>query len=299
MKNKKVLSWILLVLIALIWGSSFILIKKGLVVYGPGEVGALRILAACLFLVPISIPKIRKLKFQEMKLLFIIGLVGSFVPAFLFAIAQTQLDSGITGALNGLTPVFVLIMGALFFGQKISKAAAIGVVIAFAGTLTLIVAGSGTGGISSLNYYALFVVLATICYGINVNVIKYYLKGLSALVITSVSLLFMGPLAGLYLLYGTDFVNKIATVEGGLKAAGYISLLGVMGTAIALVLFNYLVKITSPIFASSVTYLIPIVALSWGVWDGETLVMGQVSGIALVLFGVYITNKKKAKTNLS
>lgn len=294
MKNKKALSWILLVLIALIWGSSFILIKKGLAVYGPGEVGALRILSACLFLVPLSIPKIRKLKFQEMKLLFIIGLVGSFIPAFLFAVAQTQLDSGITGALNGLTPVFVLIMGGLFFKQKITRAAAIGVIIAFAGTITLIIAGSDTG-ISSVNYFALFVVLATICYGINVNVIKYYLKDISALVITSVSLLFMGPLAGLYLLYGTDFVDKIATVEGGLQAAGYISLLGVMGTAIALILFNYLVKITNPIFASFVTYLIPIVALSWGVWDGENLVVGQIGGIALVFLGVYITNKKKTK----
>lgn len=298
MKNKKALSWILLVLIALIWGSSFILIKKGLNVYGPGEVGALRILSACLFLVPISIPKIRKLKFQEMKLLFIIGLVGSFIPAFLFAVAQTQLDSGITGALNGLTPVFVLIMGGLFFKQKITKAAAIGVIIAFTGTIILIIAGSDTG-ISSVNYFALFVVLATICYGVNVNVIKYYLKDISAIVITSVSLLFMGPLAGIYLLYGTDFVNKIATVEGGLQAAGYISLLGVMGTAIALILFNYLVKITNPIFASFVTYLIPIVALSWGVWDGENLVAGQIGGIALVFLGVYITNKKKAKTSLS
>jgi drug/metabolite transporter (DMT)-like permease len=298
MKNKKALPWILLVLIGLIWGSSFILIKKGLVIYSPGEVGALRILAASLFLVPLSIPKIRKLKFKQLKLLFIIGLVGSFIPAFLFAIAQTQLDSGITGAINGLTPVFVLVMGALFFGQKISKGAAIGVFIAFAGTITLIIAGSGTG-ISSLNYYALFVVLATICYGVNVNVIKYYLKDISALVITSVSLLFMGPLAGLYLLYGTDFINKLATGKEGFEAAGYIVLLGVMGTAIALFLFNQLVKITSPLFASSVTYLIPIVALSWGVWDGEILVLGQIGGIALVLLGVYITNKKKVKTNLT
>ena len=298
MKNYKALPWILLILIGLIWGSSFILIKKGLVIYSPGEVGALRILAASLFLVPLSIPKIRKLNFKQLKLLFIIGLVGSFIPAFLFAIAQTQLDSGITGAINGLTPVFVLVMGAMFFGQKISKGAAVGVFIAFAGTITLIVAGSGTG-ISTLNYYALFVVLATICYGVNVNVIKYYLKDISALVITSVSLLFMGPLAGLYILYGTNFIDKLANGKAGFEAAGYIALLGVMGTAIALFLFNHLVKITNPIFASSVTYLIPIIALSWGVWDGETLVMGQIGGIALVLLGVYITNKKKAKTNLA
>jgi len=283
--------------LALIWGSSFILIKKGLVVYSPGEVGALRILTACFFLVPVSIPKVRKLKFKDLRLLFIIGLVGSFAPAFLFAIAQTKIDSGITGVLNGLTPVFVLIVGALFFSKKITKAAAYGVILAFSGTVVLLLTGSG-GSLSSLNYYALFVVAATICYGVNVNVIKYFLKDINAMTITSVSLLFMGPLAGIYLLYGTDFVDKIATVQGGFEAAGYIVLLGVMGTAIALVLFNYLVKITSPLYASFVTFLIPIVALTWGVFDGEIVLAGQIAGIAAIFLGVFVNNRGKKSSSV-
>ena len=295
MSNKKLLAWILLLALALIWGSSFILIKKGLIVYSPGEVGALRILAACLFLVPVSIPKLRKLPIKRMKMLFIIGLVGSFIPAFLFAMAQTRLDSGITGVLNGLTPVFVLIVGAIFFAQKITRAAGIGVVLAFIGTALLMLGGNG-GGLSGLNYFGLFVVLATICYGLNVNFIKFYLKDINALVITSVSLLFMGPLAGIYLLTATDFSNKLASVEGGFAAAGYIVLLGVMGTAIALVLFNYLVKLTTPLFASFVTYLIPIVALGWGISDGETLEVGQIAGIGAVLLGVFISNRKKSSS---
>ncbi|KYG83275.1 DMT family transporter [Roseivirga echinicomitans] len=293
MKNTNVLAWTLLILLALIWGSSFILIKRGLSVFNAGEVGALRILAACLFLIPISIPKVGKLSFKHLKLLFIIGLVGSFIPAFLFAIGQTQLPSGVTGVLNALTPIFVLIMGVLFFKQEITKRKTFGLITAFVGTVVLLAAGS-VGGLRGINFYALFIVLATICYGINLNVIKYYLADLKPLVITSVSLLFMGPLAGIYLLTFTDFSVTLATEEGALEAFGYISLLGVMGTAIALILFNKLVQITNPLFTSTVTYLIPIVALVWGFWDGEDLGLGQVIGMLAIFVGVYITNKKKA-----
>ncbi|WP_323755219.1 DMT family transporter [Roseivirga sp.] len=293
MKNTNVLAWTLLILLALIWGSSFILIKRGLAVFNAGEVGALRILAACLFLIPVSIPKVGKLSFKHLKLLFIIGLVGSFIPAFLFAIGQTRLPSGVTGVLNALTPIFVLIMGVIFFKQEITKRKTFGLITAFVGTVVLLAAGS-VGGLRGINFYALFIVLATICYGVNLNVIKYYLADLKPLVITSVSLLFMGPLAGIYLLTFTDFSVTLATKEGALEAFGYISLLGVMGTAIALILFNKLVQITNPLFTSTVTYLIPIVALIWGFWDGEDLGLGQVIGMLAIFVGVYITNKKKS-----
>jgi len=245
-----------------------------------------------MFLIPISIPKVRKLSFKHLKLLFIIGLVGSFIPAFLFAIGQTQLPSGVTGVLNALTPIFVLIMGVLFFKQEITKRKTFGLIIAFVGTAILLAAGSD-GGLRGINFYALFIVLATICYGINLNVIKYYLADLKPLVITSVSLLFMGPLAGIYLLTFTDFSVTLATKEGAPEAFGYVSLLGVMGTAIALILFNKLVQITNPLFTSTVTYLIPIVALIWGFWDNEALGLGQVIGMLAIFAGVYVTNKKK------
>ena len=295
MKNTNVLAWTLLILLALIWGSSFILIKRGLAVFSAGEVGAIRILSACVFLIPISIPKIGKLAFRHLRLLFIIGLVGSFIPAFLFAIGQTQLPSGITGVLNALTPVFVLIMGVLFFKQEITKRKSFGLVIAFAGTITLLAAGSA-GGLRGINFYALFIVLATICYGVNLNVIKYYLADLKPLVITSVSLLFMGPLAGIYLLTFTDFSETLATQEGAIAAFGYITLLGVVGTAIALIIFNKLVQITNPLFTSTVTYLIPIVALIWGFFDDENIVFGQIIGMLAIFVGVYVTNKKKKAT---
>jgi drug/metabolite transporter (DMT)-like permease len=294
MKNTNVLAWGILVILSLVWGTSFILIKRGLEVYDAGEVGAIRILAACLFLVPVSIPRVRKLTSEQVKLLFLIGMVGTFGPAFFFAIGQTRLDSGITGVLNGLTPIFTLVIGALFFKQKFNKANYLGIVLAFIGTVILLTAGSG-GQFSEFNFYAFFVVLATACYGTNLNVIKYYLADLSPLVITSVSILLVGPLAGLYLVFGTDFSVTLATQPGAVKALGYVSLLGIMSTSLALILFNKLVQLTTPIFSSTVTYLIPIVALTWGVLDGEVVLIGHIIGVLAILLGVFINNRRKAK----
>lgn len=292
MKSNNAIAWSILIILALVWGSSFILIKRGLTIFDAGEVGAIRILAACLFLVPLSVPKLRKLSKRHIQLLFLIGLVGSFIPAFLFALGQTRLDSGITGVLNALTPIFTLLIGGVFFQQKFSKANYIGIVLAFVGTAILLAAGSD-GKLGTINFYAFFVVLATICYGTNLNVIKNYLADLNPVVITSVSILLVGPFAGIYLLTATDFEQKLATVDGAFEALGYISLLGILGTSLALILFNKLVQITTPIFSSTVTYLIPIVALAWGIWDGEQLVTGQLIGIATILAGVFITNRKK------
>ena len=177
LRQEGALPWILLSVLSLIWGSSFILIKKGLVVFSAGEVGAIRILTASLFLLPLAIPKLKGLKARQWRLLFLTGLLGNFFPAFLFAIAETQLDSALTGVLNALTPLFVIIVGALFFTQKVSLKAGVGIVVGFAGTAFLVFSGS-SGGISDVNYYAFYVVLATLCYGINLNLIKYYFTAL-------------------------------------------------------------------------------------------------------------------------
>ena len=238
MTNTKALSWIILIVLALIWGTSFILIKRGLEVFSAGEVGAMRIVAAALFLLPIAIPKLLKLSKKHAKLLFGIGLLGTFFPAFLFAIGQTRIDSGITGVLNGLTPIFVLIVGASFFKQKFEKAKYLGVVLAFVGTAILLT--SGSGGIGDLNYFVVFIVIATACYGTNLNLIKYYLSDLTAVVITAVSVALVGPIAATYLFLGTPFLENLNTKPGAWEALGYVSLLGVMSTSLALILFNKL-----------------------------------------------------------
>jgi len=288
------ISWLLLVLLALIWGSSFILIKRGLEVFSPGEVGAYRIVSAAIVLLPLSLTRVKNLSSKQVKNLIVAGLVGSFFPAFLFAKAQTQLSSSLTGVLNVLTPLFVVLVGAFFFNAKITKRNGLGLAIAFVGVL-LLIGVRGSGGIlalSDINGYVFYVLLATLLYGINLNIIKYWFVALKPVEITAISLLLVLPVALIYLFAGTSFSFKVLHHEGALEALGYVSILGVFGTALALIIFNSLVKRATPVFASSVTYLIPIVAVFWGVLDGEALALGHYFGIAATLFGVWISNSK-------
>lgn len=287
-------NWALLIILSLIWGSSFILIKRGLEVFSPGEVGAYRIVAAATFLLPLSLPRLKKLNKKQVENLIIIGLLGSFIPAFLFPTAQTRLSSSLTGVLNALTPLFVVIIGALFFSSKITRRNALGLVIAFIGVLILITLkeGSGLDSFTGINAYALFVILACLCYGFNLHLIKTRFDSLKSIEITALSLLMVLPMALIYLLVGTQFSYKLATYDGAWNALGFVTLLGVMGTALALILFNVMVKKSSPIFASSVTYLIPVVAIFWGVLDGEVLLFGHYIGIVAVIAGVWVGNRK-------
>lgn len=290
-EQKRFLTVFLLIVLALIWGTSFILVKRGLVVFSADEVGALRIVAAALFLIPPALIRLREIKKSHGWKLMLTGMMGSFIPAFLFAVAQTRLDSSVAGILNGLTPLFTVLVGAWFFNIKITSRIGGGIVIGFIGSVMLIMAGSG-GNISNFNYYALFVVAASVFYGINLNFIKFQLPDLKALTITSWSVVLVGPLAAIYLFGFSDFVQKATHTEGAIKAMGAIVLLGIMSTSIALILFNKLVKMATPLFASSVTYLIPIVAVMWGVWDGERLLIGHYLGMAAIISGVYLANRK-------
>lgn len=289
-------SWGLLILLSLIWGSSFILIKKALMVFSPGEVGAFRIVTAGAVLLPLSMPRLKHLNKKQVVNLIIVGLVGSFIPSFLFAKAQTQLSSSLTGVLNALTPLMVMLIGAFLFGSRITGRNTLGLFIAFIGVGVLVMVGSGSasGVLSGINFYALFVILATICYGFNVNIIKFRFVELKPVAITAISLMMVLPIAALYLFGFTEFSFKLVHKEGGWLAAGYITLLGVVGTAAALIIFNAMVKLVTPVFASSVTYLIPIVAIFWGVWDGEVLMPFHYIGIAAVILGVWVGNKKTA-----
>ncbi|EIM78749.1 hypothetical protein A3SI_01726 [Nitritalea halalkaliphila LW7] len=291
-KENALKAWGFLIILALVWGSSFILIKKSLLVFSPGEVGAFRIVAAGMVLLPLSLPRLRGLNRRQVTNLIIVGAVGSFIPAFLFAKAQTQLSSSLTGVFNAMTPLFVVLIGALFFQARITRRNAIGLFIAFLGVLTLLFVKEG-GSLGELNAYAFFVLAACACYGINLNIIKYRFVALKPVAITAISLLFVLPAAALYLFAFTNFSFKVTHVEGALPALGYIATLGIVGTALALILFNVMVKIATPVFASSVTYLIPIVAILWGLWDGEVLLLGHYLGIAAVIIGVYIGNRKR------
>lgn len=281
----------ILILLALMWGTSFILIKQGLKVFAPAELGALRVTAAFVFLLPIGLRKLRDLKEGDHFKLLLSGLMGIFFPAFLFALAQTKLESSVAGILNTLSPLFTMIAGALFFHQRFKMISIIGMVIGFGGTLILMLSRS-SGNISNINYYALLVVLACALYGTNLNWIKAKLLHLGSLTITSVGVLFIGPLAATYLFGFSDFTLKMNQSPGAWTALGFVALLGLMGTAIATVLFNKLVKISSPLFASSVTYIMPIVSVGWGVLDGEQLFIGHFVGMVFIIGGVWLANRK-------
>jgi drug/metabolite transporter (DMT)-like permease len=281
----------LLIILTLIWGTSFILIKQGLKVFAPDEVGALRVTSAALFLLPAALLRIKELTKDNYWKLWLSGMMGIFVPAFLFATAQTRMDSSVAGMLNTLTPIFTLLIGAVIFKQKFKSLTVVGILLGFMGAIVLMFARSG-GHLGSLNVFALLILIACMLYGSNLNFIKYKITDLKALTITSISLLLISPLAIIYLFVFTDFVTKVQVVEGAWKACGFIVLLGIMSTAIATFLFNRLVKISTPVFASSVTYLMPIVAVGWGLFDGEALGWGHFMGMAAVIIGVYLANRR-------
>lgn len=281
----------LLIVLTLIWGTSFILIKQGLKIFAPDEVGALRVTSAALFLLPAALVRIKELTKDHYAKLFLSGMMGIFIPAFLFATAQTRMDSSVAGMLNTLTPIFTLLIGSIIFKQKFKNLAVVGILLGFLGAVVLMFARSG-GLLGAINIFALLIVIACIFYGSNLNFIKYKITDLNALTITSVSVLLISPLAITYLFGFTEFTTKLQTVESAWKACGFIVLLGVMSTAIATFLFNRLVKISTPIFASSVTYLMPIVAVGWGLLDGESLGIGHFIGMAAVIAGVYLSNRK-------
>jgi RarD protein len=281
----------LLILLSLIWGTSFILMKRGLLVFSPGEVGSIRVIAAGAFLLPVALTRLKELQPMHFGKLLISGLLGIFFPAFLFATAQTRIESSVTGILNSLTPICTLLVGIFFFGQQFRSRSLLGIIIGLAGTVILIFANYG-GDVGGLNLFAGLVIIACICYAINLNFVKFKITDLRALTITSVSIMMITPLAVIYLFGFTDFLTKMNTNAGAWPALGYLVFLGIMSTSVATFIFNHLVKISTPLFTSSVTYLIPIVAVMWGLFDNEQLLIGHFLGMIAIITGVYLANKK-------
>jgi drug/metabolite transporter (DMT)-like permease len=291
------LAWGLLVVLSLIWGTSFILMKKGLVVFSAMELGATRVAVAAALLLPFALREIGRVERSRLKWLALSGTVGTLIPAFLFAYAETKLASGLAGVLNALTAVFVLLVGALLFGQRLTGLRVLGIVLGLLGTVVLmLLGGSGddtpAGGAGNA-WYGLYIVAATVGYGLSVNVIKHRLHTLTPVAVTSLLLLIIGGPALVYLLLGTGFVHKLATVPGAWAAFGYIALLATLSTAVATVLFNMLIQRSTALFASSSTYLIPIVALGWGELDGEAFNLWHALGMAIILAGVAVIHRAK------
>ncbi len=285
----KQLKWFYLITLALIWGSSFILIKRGLVGLTPLQVGSLRIIFASVFLLLIGFKSLTKIPQQQWKYIALTATLGTFIPAFLFALAQTQIDSSVSAILNSLTPLNTMFLGALAFGLNFRRPQVFGVFIGLIGTILLIVNGAIHHPEQNY-YYAILVIISSICYATNVNLIKKYLSDLSPLSITTGNFLVLLFPAFLVLFF-SDFFEVMAN-ENVQHSVWFVLVLGVVGTGIANIIFFKTIQISSPVFATSVTYLIPIVAFSWGLFDGEMFSPVQFLGALIILVGVYLSAKK-------
>jgi len=290
--NKKWFQFSVLMILAFVWGSSFILMKIGLRSFSSEQAASIRIGSAFLVLLPYSLKNLKHLKKKDLKSLLIAGFIGSLIPAFLFTKAQTHIDSALAGMLNSLTPVFTFIIGLLFFGSTFKNAQLMGIILGLVGASGLITMGSGLQ-LDTFNSYALLIVLATTCYGVNINEVKARLTHLSGVQITSLSFFFIGPVAIIYLL--TTDINQVTQSDGWYIHLGALALLGILGTAIAMLVMNTLIRYALAVFASSVTYIIPIFAILWGVLDGESISFMHIVFMSVILTGVYMINRLKTK----
>ena len=291
MDDKK-LKWIFLVILSIIWGSSFILIKKGLLGLNAYQLGSLRIIFTAIFLFAIGFKSFKKIEKRHYKPVVVSALLGTFIPVYMFAFAETEIDSSIASILNSLTPLNTLVFGFFFFKMSFSKNQLLGVIIGLLGTLLLIVSGANLN--PEQNYwFSVFVIIASVCYAFNVSIIKIYLQDLNAMSI-AVGNFAVIIIPALVVLSLTGFFKmEVLTSEVVQTSMLYLVLLAIFGTGIAKVMFNRLVQISTPIFASSVTYTIPIIALIWGVLDGERLSVWQIVATVIILLGVFLANRKK------
>jgi drug/metabolite transporter (DMT)-like permease len=292
MKNLRI-KWIYLLILSIIWGSSFILIKKSLLGLTAYQLGALRTIISGAILLAFGYNKLKTIPKAKWKWLLISGLLGSFIPSFFFAIAETEIDSAVASILNSLVPLNTILLGFAVFKIASTKRQVLGVVVGFIGTAILIIKGSELN--ANQNYlYAGFVIASTLMYAANVNIIKRYLQDVKPLAIAAGNYVFI-VIPALIILLFTDFFSSETFNDPALpKALLYITILSVLGTAMAKVTFFKLVQISTPVFASSVTYIMPIVALIWGILDGEAFSFIQGLAALLILVGVYLSHKRKA-----
>jgi drug/metabolite transporter (DMT)-like permease len=294
-EKKSATAWLLFVVLCLIWGSSFVLMKMGMYnhageqVLSAYQVAALRMVSAGILLVPFAAGALRRLpNFKTGQYIFLSGLLGSFFPAFLFCMAETKIDSTLAGTANAMTPLFVLLVSTIVYKTKIPGGKWVGILLGFAGCLLLFAVNSA--GSIGANWYVLLAVAATILYGINVNMVRHRLQGVGSLDIAAIAFAFLIPPA-LGVLVATGYFDMPLATKPLLIATGSAIVLGMVGTAIASVLFYVLVKRAGIVFSSLVTYGIPFVALGWGMVYGEKISALQMAALGIILAGVYWANR--------
>ena len=288
--DSKLRHWVILIMLSVIWGSSFILIKRGLDAFSFEQVATLRIFIASIFLAVLGRKFYTNIPIKKLWPIFCTGVIGNGIPPFLFSKAQTYVDSGIVGVLNVLTPLFTILIGILFYNLKVKIINYLGVALGIIGTVYLLTPQSEQLNDKTL-YYSIIAILGTVCYGWSANILKAHLEDLNAIQITTISFTFIGPWAGIYLFCG-NFLEIMQSHPKALTSLGSIAILAIMSSAIAVIAFNKLIKMTGPLFATSCTYIIPIIAIIWGISDKEIIAMHHIIGFIIILSGVYLVNKR-------
>jgi len=292
--SEKRLSIILFLTLVLIWGSAFILIKRGLVAFDSLQVASIRMISALIVLLPFAIHKIKQIKKREWPFIALSGLCGSLIPAILFGAGMNHnITSSTAGILSALTPSFTFLISVTFFKLKFNIKQPIGLIIGFLGACLLLVSKSNDGFV--FNSYGWLIVIATSMYAINLTLVKYKLKEADPLSISAFSLIFTLPVT-LWILFSSDFISVLEQHPKAYSSLGYSFLLGASATGIALHLFNKLLKIANPVFISSVTYAIPLVALFWGFLDGEQISLMMISACSIIIFSIYLIRQNGSST---
>ncbi|AWO01793.1 EamA family transporter [Chitinophaga alhagiae] len=287
--DQRLLNWGIFLLLCLTWGSSFILMKLGLLSFSPYQVASLRLISAGIVLLPFFFKFIRQTPGNKIPVIILSGLLGNGIPAYLFCIAETRIDSSLAGMLNSFTPVFALLFSLLLFRAPVQRRQLTGLAIGFIGVICLFLAkGVDT---NQYWYYGLFIVGATACYGLNIALVHHYLKGYSTLQLVSISLFFMALFSAPVLIF-SDFTQAIARSDNAWVSLGASMVLGVMGTGVASLLFYQLIRSAGAMFASMVTYGLPVVAIGWGLLAGEHVNGWQVLCLAGIMGGVYLVSRK-------
>lgn len=289
--NQKLLAYGTLIFLSILWGFSFFFIKKGLIAFSWNEVAALRITFAMLAFSPFIYKAFKSIKRHQIKYILAFSVTGNAIPAFLFPLAQTEINSSLAGILNSITPLVTFIFGVVFFSVAFVKRKLWGVLIGFVGASFLIL-NSTSWNSEGNHWYGLFAVCAALSYGFSSNIIKLHLQNISSQQASAIAFTLIGPWAIAYLFLGTDFIYVMQTDENAWFSFSSIAYLGLISTAFATFVFIKLVQMTSALFGAAVAYIIPITAVAIGFFDGELITLWHFVGMGLILFGVYLTRGK-------
>jgi len=286
--NLNLVNFAILIGLSIVWGSSFILIKKALIAFSPDQVASLRISISALAFTPVVLWHRKRIDWSQWKWLLVVGSTGSAIPAFLFSTAQTELSSTIAGILNSLSPLFTLTFGIILFGAAVIKRKVAGVLLGLFGAI-IMTAIAEQGDVSGNLLYGLLIVGAAACYGLSANVVSFKLKNMKSLDLSAASFFMVGLPALIYLLFYTNFPERMLMNENAQMSLYAVLFLALIGTVVASVIFYYLIQKTSALFGSTVAYLMPIVSMGWGFFDGEIINLWHFVGMGLILAGVYLS----------